>query len=186
MLNFSLLRIPEFFQRLVISHRLGCKYLVYAKGRCTIIGENFIHVGSSFCMDRDIKIEAWKKDYLNNDPEISIGDRVFINSRTHISSIQKIEIGNDVLIGSDVLINDNNHGKCFKREDLVLSPINRELFSKGPIFIGDGVWIGDKVVILGGVTIGKGAIIGAGAIVTKDIPEYSVAVGNPAKVIRSL
>ena len=49
---------------------------------------------------------------------------------------------------------------------------------------GDDVWIGTRVIILPGVTIGKGVIIGAGAIVTKDIPEYAIAVGNPARVIK--
>jgi acetyltransferase-like isoleucine patch superfamily enzyme len=61
----------------------------------------------------------------------------------------------------------------------------RSTFSKShKITIGDNVWIGRMVVILPGVTIGKGAIIGAGAVVSKDIPDYAIAVGNPAKVVK--
>ena len=54
-----------------------------------------------------------------------------------------------------------------------------------PIVIEDDVWIGRRVIILPGVTIGRGSVIGAGAVVAKDIPPYSVAVGNPCKVVRN-
>ena len=61
---------------------------------------------------------------------------------------------------------------------------NQDSSSKGPIEIEDEVWIGTNSIILSGVKIGKGSIVGAGAVVTKDIPPYTVAAGNPAKVIR--
>lgn len=75
---------------------------------------------------------------------------------------------------------DNDHGNTNK-ESLMIPPIERKLVSKGPIVIGNHVWIGDKVTILSGVTIGEGAVIAANAVVTKDVPAYSVVVGNPAK-----
>ena len=56
--------------------------------------------------------------------------------------------------------------------------------TKGPVNIGHGVWIGDNVIVLSGVQIGNGAVIGAGSIVTKNIPPYAIAVGNPARVIK--
>lgn len=62
--------------------------------------------------------------------------------------------------------------------------IREQPHTKKPIRIGDDVWIGANVTILKGVCIGKGAVVGAGSVVTRDIPEYAVAVGNPAKVIR--
>lgn len=67
-----------------------------------------------------------------------------------------------------------------------LPPSKRPIMSKGAIVIDDHVWIGEMVCILGNVHIGKSSIIGAGSIVTHDIPAYSVAVGNPAKVIKNL
>ena len=63
-------------------------------------------------------------------------------------------------------------------------PRSRTIYSKGPVIIGENVWIGENVCILPGVTIGKGTVIGAGAVVTKDIPPFSVAGGNPARIIK--
>ncbi len=83
-----------------------------------------------------------------------------------------LEIGDNVSIAAKVTIVAGNHAIRGK-----------EISAKG-IKIGEGVWIGTNVSILDGVEIGKGSVIGAGAVVTKSIPEYSVAVGNPAKVIR--
>ena len=65
-------------------------------------------------------------------------------------------------------------------------PLQRPITSRGGITIGKNVWIGENAVILQDITIGDGCIIGAGSIVTKDIPAYSVAVGNPARVIKQL
>lgn len=62
-------------------------------------------------------------------------------------------------------------------------PISRPLTSKGEVRIGNNVWIGDKATVLPGVTIGDGAIVGTNAVVTSDVPAYSIAVGNPARII---
>ena len=91
-----------------------------------------------------------------------------------------IFIGNNVLIGSDVLIIDNDH---------VVNPESETMnnfcpYKFGTIKIGNNTWIAEKAVILRNVTIGDYCIIGAGSVVTKDIPSYSIAVGNPAKVIK--
>lgn len=101
----------------------------------------------------------------------------------HITAINRITIGNDVLTGRWVTITDNSHGDT-DYSTLQMRPVSRPLISKGPVLIGNNVWIGDKVTILPGVTIGEGAVIAANAVVTKDIPAYSVAVGNPARVIK--
>jgi acetyltransferase-like isoleucine patch superfamily enzyme len=97
--------------------------------------------------------------------------------------VNKIIIGNNLLTGKWVTITDNAHGTTDK-EALLSPPIERLLSSKGPVIIGNNVWIGDKATILPGVTIGDGAIIGANAVVTKDVPPYSVVVGNPARIIK--
>ena len=67
-----------------------------------------------------------------------------------------------------------------------MPPKLRRLYSKGPIVIGDNVWIGDKVIILDGVKIGNNSIIAAGTVVTKDVPDFCVVAGNPAKIIKNL
>lgn len=61
---------------------------------------------------------------------------------------------------------------------------NRDLSSKGPILVGNDVWIGQRAMVMSGVTIGDGAVIGAGAVVTKDVPDYAIVAGNPARLIR--
>lgn len=86
--------------------------------------------------------------------------------------------------GRWVTISDNDHGEVI-REQLDTPPADRPLHVKGPVTIGSNVWIGDKATILSGVTIGDGAVIAANSVVTKDIPAYTVAAGNPAHVIKA-
>ena len=71
-------------------------------------------------------------------------------------------------------------------EELCVHPSHRAPFSKGPVRIDDFVWIGDKVTICPNVTIGKGAIVGANSVVTQDVPSYSVAVGSPVRIIKTV
>ena len=92
-------------------------------------------------------------------------------------------IGNGVLTGRFVLITDNAHGGTAK-EELVIAPASRTIVSKGEVVIGNNVWLGDKVTILPGIHIGDGAVIGANSVVTKNIPAYAVACGNPARIIK--
>jgi acetyltransferase-like isoleucine patch superfamily enzyme len=118
-------------------------------------------------------------------PQIIIGNNVSIGGESHITAINRIEIGNNVLTGRKITITDNSHGKSTSHY-ICISPALRPLFSEGPVIIGDGVWIGDKVTILPNVHIGKNAIIGANAVVTRDIPANCVAGGIPAKVIKTI
>lgn len=101
----------------------------------------------------------------------------------HIGAINQVVIGDNLLTGSNVYITDHNHGKS-GIEDCILPPLQRKLFSHGAVEIGKNVWLGNNVVIMPNVKIGDGVVIGANAVVTKDIPEYCVAAGCPAKIIR--
>ena len=114
---------------------------------------------------------------------IELGDDVSISPGAHFSTIKKIKIGSKVMFGPNVTIigGDHNHnqiGKYMFDVDVKLPENDKD------IIIEDDVWIGTSAIILKGVTISRGSIIGAGSIVTKDIPEYSIAIGSPAKVIR--
>lgn len=105
------------------------------------------------------------------------------------SRINKIKIGGFSSIASNVLIQEYYHrydkiSTYFMSNNIFDEGIECDIFSKGKINIEEDVWIGANSVILSGVTIGRGSIIGAGSVVTKDIPRYSIAVGNPAKVIK--
>jgi maltose O-acetyltransferase len=84
------------------------------------------------------------------------------------------------MMGPEVLIYTQNHS--FSRVDITM---DQQGFSEEKkVIIDDDVWIGARVIILPGVKIGRGSVIGAGSVVSKSIPEYSVAVGNPCKVVK--
>lgn len=109
--------------------------------------------------------------------QIYFGDDVFINFNCTILDCACVEIGEKSILGPGVQIYTATHPlePNARRE--------RKEFA-APIKIGKNVWIGGGAIILPGITIGDGAVIGAGAVVTRDIPAFSVAVGNPAKVKR--
>jgi maltose O-acetyltransferase len=111
-------------------------------------------------------------------PSVELGDNSGIGIRARING--KVIIGKDVMMGPDVCIYTRNH--AFDRTDI---PMNLQgMTPEKPVIIGDDVWIGTRVTILAVVHIGTGAIIGAGAVVTKDVPDYAVVGGNPARVIK--
>lgn len=92
-----------------------------------------------------------------------------------------LEIGDNVMMGPDVVIMTNSHN--FERIDIPMNIQGSAVPKK--VVIGNDVWIGTRAIILPGTTIGNGAIIGAGAVVTKDVPEYGIVGGVPAKLIRN-
>ena len=160
----------------------------------TIHGAQYITIGDNCAFSDGIYLTAWDcfTTVVNGEehtqkflPNITIGDHCNFGAFNHITCINKIVIGDGVLTGKWVTITDNSHGTT-DMECLQIRPTNRKLFSKGPVIISENVWIGDKATILPGVTIGEGVVVAANAVVTKDIPAYCVAAGNPAKVIRKL
>ncbi len=111
---------------------------------------------------------------------VSIGDHA-----SFIASIAHIYIGNYVLFGPHVTIRGGDHRVDFIGKHIYeLGEKDKKPENDKDVVIEDGVWVGCNVTILKGVAIGKGAVIGAGSVVTKSIPAYAIAVGNPAKVIR--
>lgn len=129
-------------------------------------------------------LTAWRGNTANSEL-IKIGKHCNFGAFNHISASNKIEICDGLLTGKWVSIIDDSHGDT-SLETLKMMPMERPVVSKGPIKIGKNVWIGDKVTVLPGVIIGDGAIIAANAVVTKDIPAYSVAGGNPARIIKKV
>jgi acetyltransferase-like isoleucine patch superfamily enzyme len=103
------------------------------------------------------------------------------NSRVGISNviIGPVTIGNNVILAQNIVMSGLNHGY----EDINL-PIHKQAVTMQPILIEDDSWIGANVVVTSGVTIGKHSVIAAGAVVTKSVPPFSIAVGNPARVIK--
>ena len=126
-------------------------------------------------------------DYGRN---IYLGNNVSINMNCTFVDCNCIVVGDNVLIASNVQIYTATHPvELAERLTPNWSPESGEYFCRTyalPVAIGDGCWIGGGAILLPGVHIGKGSVIGAGSVVTKDIPENSVAVGNPCRVLRRI
>jgi len=112
-------------------------------------------------------------------PGLSIGDRSGAGINCELNG--PITIGRDVMMGPEVVVYTSGHE--FNATDIPM--MDQGPTETKPVVIGNDVWIGRRAIIMPGVTIGDGCVIGAGAVVTKDIPPYSVAVGVPAKVVKS-
>jgi len=154
---------------------------------CTLKGGEYFEIGEQTSIGKHSVITCW--DSYGGEkftPSIKIGNNCSIGEYCHITSTNTIEIGDNVLTGRRVTITDNSHGKPLLISEIDIPPLERKIYSKGKVIIKNNVWIGDKVSIMAGVHIGKGAIIAANSVVTKDVPEFSVMAGAPARVIKSI
>ena len=148
-----------------------------------IRGRKYIDMGRRLTTGVGRRLEAFSED---GKKKMFFGSDVQINDYVHINAMCKVEIGNNVLIASHVYISDNSHG-IYKgspkdsRPDV--PPIKRDYYIK-PVSIGNNSWICEGVLILPGVKIGIGCILGAHSVVNKNVPDYSIAVGNPAYIIK--
>ena len=134
------------------------------------------HLGSKFVEHCGENVNFEKGARFN--PELSIGDYSGVGVNCLVSG--RTYIGNHVMMGPDCIMYSYSH--AYDRLDV---PMDQQGFEEPtPIHIGDDVWIGARVIILPGVKIGSHCIIGAGAVVTKDVPDYAIVGGVPAKVIR--
>jgi len=121
------------------------------------------------------KVKIDRNVYVS--PDIYVGDNVRISENVKIR--RNTFIGNDVMIAPGVHIITVNHGY-----DLLDLPMRLQKEKEELVEIGDDVWIGTNAIILPGIKIASHAIVAAGAVVTKDVPEFAVVGGNPAKIIK--
>lgn len=125
----------------------------------------------------DETVTVFPPFYSDFGKNITFGKRIFLNSGCKFQDQGGIVIGDDCLIGHNAVLATLNHD---------LRPARRADMRPSPVVIGRNVWIGANVTVVPGVTIGDNAVIGAGSVVTKDVMADSVAVGSPARVVRSL
>lgn len=148
-----------------------------------IRGREFIDLGVNLTTGVGCRFEAFSS---NCQKTLLFGNNVQINDYVHICAMQEVRIGNNVLMAGKIFISDNSHGSYKGTPDDSspdVPPIDRT-YRTDPVRIEDNVWIGESVVIMPGVNIGYGSIVGSNSVVTKNIPAYCVAVGNPARVIK--
>lgn len=148
-------------------------------------GRKYIDFGSQLTTGIGCRLEAFTGD----DPDkakLVFGHGVQINDYVHMVAMDRISIGNNVLMASHVFISDNSHGsyKGDSRDSNPTIPPTEREYVTAPVSIGNNAWIGEGVCIMPGVSIGEGCVIGAHSIVTKDIPDYCIAIGSPAKIVK--
>lgn len=146
-----------------------------------IVNPYAISIGAATVIGRGVVLSAgWMPGHRGLPPDVvRIGDRCLIGRGSSIVGHGSIVIGDDVWTGQQVHVTDMNHGYR-----LLDQPIGRQADAVRPVRIGTGSWLGHGVVVLPGVTIGTHVVVGAGAVVTRDLPDRSVAVGAPARIVR--
>jgi len=151
-------------------HNHGKGSLIRRRSRIDVLPFN------KFLLGKNSTIEDFCT--INN----GVGD-VIIGDRTRVGMgcvvIGPVEIGDDIMFAQNIVVSGLNHSF----EDIT-KPISDQKVSTSKIIIENEVWIGANSIVTAGVTIGKHSVIGGGSVVTKNIPPYSVAVGNPAKIVK--
>jgi acetyltransferase-like isoleucine patch superfamily enzyme len=144
--------------------------------------------GNAYQMLRQRRLEIGRRTVLESGVtvqsatgRIRLGQRVYLSRGVTIGAVDLVEIGDFALVGPGCYITDGDH----RFSDPVLPVPEQGMRSKGPTVLEDNVWLGANVVVTSGVRIGRRSVIGANSVVTGDIPEFSVAAGNPAKVLAS-
>lgn len=154
-----------------LAHRYTDLYYQDSPERHALLAELFGSIGENVEIRPSLQV-----DYGIN---TVIGDGCFFNYNTIILDVAPITFGSGVLVGPNCQFLTLTHP---------LNPADRKDLWEGglPITIGDNVWFGGGVTVLPGINIGEHSVIGGGAVVTKDIPAHSVAVGNPAKIVKTI
>ncbi|WP_116996186.1 acyltransferase [Desertimonas flava] len=148
-----------------------------------LFNERYIHIGAHTMIGPYVTLSAGMvpgQECLT-DPVVRIGDRCLIGKGSGIVGHLSIEVGDDVWTGHHVYITDQNHGY-----DDPTRPISLQTMPERPVSIGNGSWLGHGTVVLPGATIGEHVVIGANSVVRGEIPSFTVAAGNPAKVIKHI
>ncbi|WP_026531928.1 DapH/DapD/GlmU-related protein [Arthrobacter sp. H41] len=125
----------------------------------------------------DESVTVFPPFYSDFGKNITLGQRIFINSGCKFQDQGGVVIGDDCLIGHNTVVATLNHD---------LRPSRRADMHPAPVMIGRNVWIGSNATILPGVTIGDNAVVAAASVVTKDVPADSIVVGSPARVVRQV
>jgi len=139
-----------------------------------------IEIGSSVLMFHGLWLSVERPAWNRDGPAIRIGDHVAVRPYVTISAAESITIEDGVVISAFTTIIDSDHTFANGLPNVMHNPL-----VSSPVRIGEGTWIGERVAVLRGATIGRCCMIGANSVVRGEIPDYSVAVGAPARVVGS-
>lgn len=150
-------------------------------GKITLRNSHRISVGNGVYLADNVVIQVADEyeNFQSTMPQLKLGKRVRVNYFTMISAVKSVDIGDNVNIAQFCFIGDHNH----EYRDITRPIRDQGIADVRPVVIKKNTWIANKVTVTSGVTIGRNCVIGANSVVTKDIPDYSVAVGVPARVI---
>lgn len=171
-----------FLRKLLIARRLrywGGGGFIALSAR--VDNPQMMEVGHEVIVGEGVWLTVVEDKENTFDSVLCIGEGTTISRDAIISCAYRIQIGRESTLGPRVTVLDHNHGFDQPGRSVMAQPL-----TGCPVVIGDFVWLGANVIVLPGVNIGEGAVVGAGGIVTRDIPAYTLAVGNPARVIRHL
>jgi acetyltransferase-like isoleucine patch superfamily enzyme len=151
-------------------HKIGKHAVVRRRTRMDVLPFNRFELGNFSTIEDFCTINNGVGDVIiGNETRIGMGNVI----------IGPVTVGNSVIFAQNIVMSGLNH----TYEDVTL-PIDKQKVTTAPIVVEDECWIGANVVLTAGVTVGRHSVVAAGAVVTKDIPPFSVAVGNPARVIK--
>jgi len=169
------------------DHRRARRFGAFGRGSAicfpvtSLYGERYMRIGTDTIIGPHVTLSAGiaPSHELERETAVLIGNGCLIGRGSGIVAHESIEIGDDVFTGHHIYVTDANHG--YEDPDL---PVGRQFGEAKPVRIGSGSWIGHGAVVLPGAYIGEHVVVGAGSVVTGKVPDYSVAVGSPARVIR--
>ena len=148
-------------------------------------GEGLLSVGMRYVLLKSVAkscgeaVAVYSNVYLKNPQNLELGTNVTIQPMSYIEASGGVKIGSDTSIAHGVSIMSETHN-IDDREEL----FKNQGMTYKPVVIGEDTWIGAKVTIMAGVTIGNKAVVGANSVVTKDVPDYAIVVGAPARIIK--
>jgi acetyltransferase-like isoleucine patch superfamily enzyme len=145
-------------------------------------GEKWISIGEGVFIGSGSWLQVVSHAGERGSKVITIGDHAALAGFCTITAVKSVVIESKVLIARNVYISDHSHGHI-SREHAI---IDQGLSDIAPVRISEGAWLGQGVVICPGVTIGRNAVIGANSVVRKDVPDYCIAAGAPARLIRMI
>lgn len=150
-----------------------------------LYGPKHIRLGHGVSIANHVTLRAltgypWTDPPQTFSPEIVLEDRCFINNFSQISCVNRVVIGANTMIAEGCFIADNNHGY----DDPDNSIREQPLRICGEVHVGPDSWIGAHCVIVGNIRIGRHCVIGANSVVTSDLPDFSIAAGAPARILK--